>query len=121
MRGLVVEVLEHHGYRVLEAESADAALEVWAQHRSEIELLLTDIVMPGTLNGLELGPRLQAEAPELKVIYSSGYSADLFTTEVQLQDGVNYLPKPYLFSKLAGIIFRALEGPKRAPELNLVG
>jgi CheY-like chemotaxis protein len=109
VRTLVKEVLLHHRYRVLEAESADAAVLVWDQHCAEIELLLTDIVMPGTMNGLELGKRLQQEAPDLKVIYTSGYSADLFTADVNLQEGANYLPKPYLFSKLTAIIYRALE------------
>jgi CheY-like chemotaxis protein len=109
VRGLVVEVLKDHRYEVLEAENADLALEVWLRHSHEIELLLTDIMMPGTMNGLELGRRLQQDRPQLKVIYSSGYSSDLFTTDIQLQDGVNYLPKPYLFSKLTRIIFKALE------------
>ena len=114
VRNLVVEVLKHHGYDILEAEDAEAALRVWHEHRDQIELVLTDIVMPGTMNGLDLGRRLGQQAPDLKVIYTSGYSADIFTTETHLQEGENYLPKPYLFSRLTSIIYQALEGKESA-------
>ncbi|EDY17711.1 multi-sensor hybrid histidine kinase [Chthoniobacter flavus Ellin428] len=108
VRSLVREVLDHSGYRVLEAEHGDAALEVWKEHSHEIDLLLTDMVMPGSVNGLELSQRLLAEQPDLKVIYTSGYSAELFGSDVRLEDGRNYLPKPYLSAKLTNILHRAL-------------
>jgi PAS domain S-box-containing protein len=108
VRSLVREVLDHNGYRVLEAEHGEAALEVWKQHASEIDLLLTDMVMPGSVNGLELSLRLLAEQPDLKVIYTSGYSAELFGSDIRLEDGRNYLPKPYLSAKLTNILHRAL-------------
>jgi two-component system cell cycle sensor histidine kinase/response regulator CckA len=107
VRELVKEILEYHEYRVLEADSADAAMLVWEAYADEIELLLTDMVMPGSANGLELSRWLLARRPELKVIYSSGYSADLFGSDVQLREGVNYLPKPYLTNKLTAILARA--------------
>jgi CheY-like chemotaxis protein len=109
VRSLVREVLLHSGYRVLEAESADAAMVVWRNHREEIALLLTDMVMPGSANGLDLAQALLAERPDLKVIYTSGYSTDLFSSNVYLQDGVNYLPKPYLSSKLIKMLENALD------------
>jgi CheY-like chemotaxis protein len=108
VRSLVREVLDHNGYRVLEAEHGEAALEVWKQHGAEIDLLLTDMVMPGSVNGLELSQRLLAEQPDLKVIYTSGYSAELFGSDIRLEDGRNYLPKPYLSAKLTTILHRAL-------------
>ncbi len=108
VRSLVREILDHHGYRVLEAEHGEAALAVWRNHRDEIDLLLTDMVMPGSVNGLELSQRLLGERPDLKVIYTSGYSAELFSSDVKLEDGVNYLPKPYLSAKLTSILRRAL-------------
>ncbi len=109
VRDLVKEILLHHGYRVIEAEHADAAFPLWAAHAEEIELLLTDMVMPGSANGLELARQLLAQKPELKVIYTSGYSAELFASDVALEEGVNYLPKPYLTSKLTSIVRNALE------------
>jgi CheY-like chemotaxis protein len=108
VRSLVREVLDHNGYRVLEAEHGEAALEVWKKHEGEIDLLLTDMVMPGSVNGLELSQRLLAKQPNLKVIYTSGYSSELFGSDVQLEDGRNYLPKPYLSAKLTSILRRAL-------------
>ena len=118
VRSLVREVLDHNGYRVLEAEHGEAALEVWKEHEGEIDLLLTDMVMPGSVNGLELSQRLLAKQPKLKVIYTSGYSSELFGSDVQLEDGRNYLPKPYLSAKLTNILRRALhpeEGESGAP------
>ncbi|RYD81903.1 MAG: hybrid sensor histidine kinase/response regulator [Verrucomicrobiaceae bacterium] len=109
VRALVKEVLVHNNYAVLEAENADAALAMWPSCRHSVELLLTDMVMPGSANGLELAQQLCVDRPDLKVIYTSGYSTDLFSTDVELQDGVNYLPKPYLSSKLTYMLRNALE------------
>ena len=108
VRNLVTEVLIHHQYRVLEAEHAEAAMEVWKEHGPKIDLLLTDVIMPGA-NGLELAERLLADRPELKVIYTSGYSSELFGSSMPLQEGRNYLPKPYLSAKLTAIVRAALE------------
>ena len=108
VRGLVKEVLEHHDFRVIEASSGDAALAMWPEIRDRVELLLTDMVMPGDHNGLELAEKLRADCAGLKVIYTSGYSAELFASNVQLQEGRNYLPKPYLSSKLVAMLREAL-------------
>ncbi len=108
VRSLVVEVLRHHQYRVLEAGHADAALAVWKEQGSKIDLLLTDVIMPG-ISGIELARQILAERPELKVIYTSGYSSELFGSTVPLQEGRNYLPKPYLSAKLTTIVRAALE------------
>jgi signal transduction histidine kinase len=108
VRSLVKEMIEQEGYRVLEAASAEAALKVWEEHAPEIGLLFTDMVMPGGAGGLELSRQLLALQPELRVIYTSGYSPELFTADLQLTAGVNYLPKPYLSQQLAAILRKAL-------------
>lgn len=108
VRSLVREVLEHHQYRVLEASTSEQALEVWRSHRAEVDLLLTDLVMPGNTSGLDLAQQLLAERPSLRVVYTTGYSAEVAGTTVHLQEGVNYLPKPYLSSKLTAILHTAL-------------
>ena len=108
VRSLVREVLVHHHYRVLEAENADDAFAVWRNEPDQIDLLLTDLVMPGPTNGLDLAQRLLGEAPDLKVIYTSGYSAELIASDIKLEEGRNYLPKPYLSSKLIGVLRNAL-------------
>ena len=69
--------LSRLGYRVLEAATGKEALEVWEQHRNEIRLLLTDLVMPGGMTGMELAEQLLQRDAKLKVIYCSGYSAEI--------------------------------------------
>ena len=78
---------------MLEAASGAAALKVWQQHRGQIRLLLTDLVMPGGVTGKDLGERLQREKPALKVIYVSGYSAEVFKRD--FPSDVTFLAKPF--------------------------
>jgi two-component system cell cycle sensor histidine kinase/response regulator CckA len=109
VRSLVVEILESYHYNVISAESGDAAIAQWPNIRHRVDLLLTDMVMPGRANGLDVARHCQTDSPELKVIYTSGYSGELFSSNVKLQEGTNYLPKPYLTGTLTEIIRRALE------------
>ena len=95
LRVLVRGVLERYGYRVIEACSGKNALELWAECRQEVQLLLTDMVMPDGLTGRQLADMLRADNPELKVIYTSGYSAELAGKGLILGDGFNFLQKPY--------------------------
>jgi CheY-like chemotaxis protein len=69
--------LEPYGYKVCEANSGEQALEVWGRQPGEIALLLTDIVMPGGLNGRELAEQLRSRKTDLPVVFMSGYSADV--------------------------------------------
>ncbi len=110
VRSLVVEVLHSYNYNVIEAESGDVAISVWSKIRDRVDILLTDMVMPGRANGLDVARHCQGDKPSLKVIYTSGYSSELFDSDVKIQEGVNYLPKPYLSGKLTDIIQRALNG-----------
>ena len=109
VRGLVKEILLHHEFDVIEAATGDAALQMWPGIRDDIDLLLTDMVMPGEHSGMELADRLLADKPTLKVIYTSGYSSELFASGVELREGINYLPKPYLSSKLNAILRHVLD------------
>jgi PAS domain S-box-containing protein len=109
LRMLARKVLSRLGYRTLEAASGRVALEVWKQHRADIHLLLTDMVMPDGLSGRELAQQLQADKPALRIIYTSGYSPDIAGRDFPLRDGVNFLPKPYGPVKLAQIIRASLD------------
>jgi len=91
------------------AASGVKALEVWKEHRNEIRLLLTDMVMPDGMNGKELARRLLQETPGLKVIYTSGYSADIAGKDFPLEEGVNFLMKPFEVQKLAQTVRACLE------------
>lgn len=118
VRALVVEVLQSYNYNVIEAENGDSAIAMWSGLRDEVDLLLTDMVMPGTANGLDVARHCLGNKPELKVIYTSGYSSELFGSNVQLLEGVNYLPKPYLSNKLTTIIRNALTPASASPVLD---
>jgi two-component system, cell cycle sensor histidine kinase and response regulator CckA len=118
LRNLVKNILERSGYRVLEAESAITALELWTDHHDEIDLLLTDMVMPDGMNGKELGQRLQIDKPQLPIIYSSGYSPDVIGEDFIENEGRHFLQKPYHPRKLVEMVRLALDGPaqtKTAP------
>jgi len=117
VRSLVVEILRSFNYNIFEAETGDSAIAQWEGLKDKVDLLLTDMVMPGKANGLDVARHCLTSKPELKVIYSSGYSSELFDSGVKLEDGVNYLPKPYLSGKLTSVIRRALDSCDAAPAM----
>jgi DNA-binding NtrC family response regulator len=85
-------------------------LESWRDHQSKIKLLLTDLVMPGGVSGRELAQQLCQQQPALRVIYSSGYSADTMGKEWRLREGINFLQKPYPPRRLAQCVRECLDG-----------
>ncbi len=110
VRELVARVLEKHGYKVLQAGAGAEAVEVWRSHKNEIHLLLTDLIMPGNMNGRELAETLWMERPDLKVIFTSGYSADIVGKDFKIESDVNFLQKPYHPQTLALAVRRCLDG-----------
>jgi two-component system, cell cycle sensor histidine kinase and response regulator CckA len=109
LRNTVQTALSHLGYQVLEASTGEEALKVWKQHGAEIRLLLTDLVMPGGMTGKELARHILAQAPKLKVIYASGYSAEITGKDFHLEEGVNFLTKPFEAHKLAQAVRNCLD------------
>jgi DNA-binding NtrC family response regulator len=105
----VVQVLKTQGYNVLEASSGRHALEVWEQATRPVDLLLTDMVMPGGIMGRELAERLSGQCPSLKVIYTSGYSPGMAGKDASLLQGRNFLPKPFSIGKLAQFVRECLD------------
>ena len=95
VRSLARTVLEQKGYRIIEADSGLSALELWQQHRDAIDLLLTDMVMPGGISGQELAGRLLSEKPGLKVVYNSGYTDEMLGENSPLRDNPNFMEKPF--------------------------
>jgi CheY-like chemotaxis protein len=108
LRLLVRKVLERSGFEVLEASSGVAALELWDKDKPQIDLLLTDMVMPDGMSGRQLAERLRADNPALRVLYTSGYSTDLLGKDLELEEGLNFLQKPYPPSKLVQTVRNAL-------------
>ncbi|MCS7091268.1 MAG: response regulator [Verrucomicrobiota bacterium] len=95
VRDLTAELLKRRGYRVLKATDADEAMRLWETSGAVPDLLLTDVVMPGRMNGYDLAQTLQCLNPELKVIYTSGYSPDIVRETLERQPGTIFLSKPY--------------------------
>ncbi len=110
LRDSVRIALGRLGYHVLEAANGNEALKVWHEHGSEVALLLTDLVMPGGLSGKDLAEQMLKENPKLKVIYSTGYSTMNASQDFPLEEGVNFLSKPFDSHKLAQTIRSRLDG-----------
>ncbi len=96
-------LLESWGYRVIQASSPSEAIDLFERNAHDIRLVLTDVVMPG-MSGPELGERLKARKPELKLLYMSGYHNERFLHENQA-----FLPKPFNPASLARKIREELD------------
>jgi PAS domain S-box-containing protein len=110
VRELASRVLSKYGYKILQAGNGIEALNVWKQHKDEIAMLFTDLVMPDNMNGRELAEKLWIERPGLKVIFTSGYSTDIVGKDFRLEPELNYLQKPYQPQTLALVVRRCLDG-----------
>jgi PAS domain S-box-containing protein len=115
VRSVAQRVLQRRGYRVHEADTAAAALKVWALHGEEIDLVLTDMVMPGGMNGRDLVERLRAEKPGLRVIYSSGYIDAALGEDCASRRGPSTLRKPYEPAELLRTVRACLDGGRGEP------
>lgn len=98
--GMVKLALSWTGYRVLMAANGREALAVWTEHKAEIDLLLTDFVMPDGMSGRDLAKQLLREKPGLPVIYMSGYSAEIAGRDLGDMAAVNFLAKPFTVDDL---------------------
>lgn len=92
-------ILTRHGYRVIAARGGANALELIANHRGTIHLLLTDVVMPG-LTGKQVAERVTALLPRIRVLYMSGYPESVITSQGVVQRGINLVSKPFVASNL---------------------
>ncbi len=97
------------GYKVIEAPNGREALTLWRQHRNEIDLLYTDMVMPEGVTGLELAEKLKGEKASLKVIISSGYSTEISMQGINSVAGFVYLPKPSASATIASTVRECLD------------
>jgi two-component system, cell cycle sensor histidine kinase and response regulator CckA len=109
LRELVHCVLESYGYHVTDAPSGLRALDLWQEHQKNFDMLLTDIVMPDGVTGRDLADILKQQKPELRVLFSSGYSSDIIGKDFVLSDGVNFLQKPYNPQTLAETVRHCLD------------
>jgi PAS domain S-box-containing protein len=105
---LMHHILESYGYKVLDSSTGSAALEIWAQQKEKIDLLLSDLILPDGMGGRELAKILQAERPGLKVIYTSGYDSERLPGGFLPAQGAVFIQKPFHARKLAETVFDTL-------------
>ena len=101
-------VLQGYRYRVLAASSGAEALRVWDENNGRVDLLLTDMIMPGGMSGNDLAAKLRKQAPGLKVIYTSGYCSELMGKDFGANN-TTFLAKPYLPLQLAQTVRKCLD------------
>ncbi len=106
----VATLLRDLGYRALTANNADEALEMLGRP-GQIDLLFTDVIMPGQVNATELAARAREIHPELRVLLTSGYTANAVIHNGRLDEGVNLLSKPYSQVELARAVRNLLNRP----------
>lgn len=109
LRDMTQTILQGCGYRTLEAASGREAFQVWEQHRESIDLVLTDMVMPEGVSGMELAERLVAAKPGLRIIFASGYSMDDLDTAFVRDGHAVFLQKPYTHLTLARTVRKCLD------------
>jgi hypothetical protein len=107
VRAFTKAALEQHGYAVIDASDGEQAIAVAKQHLGQIDLLVTDVVLPG-MNGKAVSKRLKALERNLKVLFISGYTADVFIERGELDVGAAFLQKPFspddLEAKIQGVL-----------------
>ncbi|MBK8057931.1 MAG: PAS domain S-box protein [Gemmatimonadetes bacterium] len=109
LRSVTRDMLERLGYRVLTADTAVQAVATWNASQGRIDLLMTDLVMPGGRTGRQLAEELLAQAPTLRVLFSTGYSPDVVGAPLDLRAGRGLLQKPYTAAGLARAVRRVLD------------
>jgi two-component system cell cycle sensor histidine kinase/response regulator CckA len=105
---LAAKMLTLQGYTVLAANTPGEAVRLGAEHNGEIDLLMTDVVMP-EMNGRELARKLLSLYPNLKCLFMSGYTADVIAHRGVLVDGVHFIQKPFSIDGLAASVREALD------------
>ncbi|WP_428394610.1 CHASE3 domain-containing protein [Lichenicoccus sp.] len=125
VREIAASILRDYGYRVLEAADGEEALRVFGAHTSDINLLLTDVVLPGTLRGRDIAERVTALRPEVGVLFMSGYTENSIVHHGRLDDGVHLIGKPFkreqFAAKVAAVLNAAPRTAANDEHTNLAG
>ncbi len=117
VRGAALRILRDYGYQVLKAKDGMEALMICEQHQGLIDLMLTDVVMPG-MSGKELSNRVESVCPEMKTLYMSGYAGNVVADCGVLAPETNFLDKPFSPESLAGKVREVLDVPQARTECS---
>ncbi len=109
LREMARDILSGYGYRIFEASSGREALDAWQHRVDEIDLLLTDMVMPDGISGADLARQLSMNHPRLKIVFTSGYTANEVNTQMLVKMKARYLQKPYTHADLARTVRDCLD------------
>ena len=111
VRAYSVEMLRELGYRVLEAADGRARARGCSTREPEIDLLFTDVGLPGGMNGRQLADEAQRRRPDLKVLFTTGYARNAIVHHGRLDPGVELIVKPFTYAALAAKVRQVLDGP----------
>ncbi len=114
IREMAQTLLEELGYKIFLAENGKEALGVWQQHQDEIDLLLTDMVMPEGVSGVDLAEQLMQQKPGLKIVFASGYTVDDVSEEFLERHNARFLQKPYNRTSLSRAVRSALDEAQKS-------
>ena len=114
VRAAASAILKRLGYKVLQADHADAALSLSERHDGPIHILLTDVLMPG-MNGCALADCLQSARPGISIVYMSGYTDNKITSEAMKRPGAVFLQKPFTTATLSAKLRESLQFGHHAP------
>ncbi len=119
VRNVTSEVLQLSGYEVIEAVDAESGLTLFHRNRCRIDMLLTDVVMPG-MNGHDLAKKLLTASPRLKVIFMSGYTENAVTRERLSDPRLVYLQKPFTLDVLTRKVREVLDNSASSEGISLI-
>jgi signal transduction histidine kinase/ActR/RegA family two-component response regulator len=109
LREMACDILQSYGYKIMEANSGREALTIWKEAGIRVDLLLTDLVMPEGVSGVDLAERLLDDRPDLKIIFTSGYTAGEINPELLARSQAHFLQKPYTHAQLAKMVRNCLD------------
>ena len=106
------------GYQVLAAGNGHQALRIWQERKADIDLVLTDMIMPEGLSGKDIAQRFKSELPGIRIIFMSGYSADIAGTDFAPAEGDYFIGKPFEMHALATVIRKSLDTVRTVPTVG---
>jgi len=109
LREMARDILHDLGYNIIEAPDGKAALALWKTEMTRVNLLLTDMVMPEGISGIDLAERLLDDRPDLKIIFTSGYNSNELNAELLTRSQTRFLQKPYTHATLARAVRECLD------------